>query len=204
LLSTNRERQVMNEQVILVDQNDQAIGSEEKMQALAEGTLHRSFSVFVVNSKQEMLIQKQIKNKNHSGGLWTNACSGHPQPGENTNEAAHRRLQEEMGFDCPLYEAFTFTYKTTVDQTELCKHEFGHVFIGSYDLEAMPNLEEIETIRWVPIDQLFKDIQDHPALYAYWFKAAIEGVILYIKNSLSAALMQEKIKEKSQQFVQES
>ena len=97
-------------QVILVDENDNPIGAEEKLKAHQEAKLHRAFSIFVFNGKGELLIQQRALDKYHSDGLWTNTCCSHPSPGEETVVVAHRRLREEMGFDCELVEVFSFTY----------------------------------------------------------------------------------------------
>ena len=116
----------MEEKVTLVDEQDQPIGEGEKMQTHQEGKLHRSFSIFIFNSKGEVLLQQRAKSKYHSGGLWSNAACGHPRPGEETLAAAHRRLQEEMGFDCELQELLQFTYKVKLDH-DLWEHEYDHV-----------------------------------------------------------------------------
>ena len=104
------------ERVILVDENDNPLGTMEKMEAHEKGVLHRAFSVFIFNNKGEMLLQQRAFSKYHSGGLWTNTCCSHPREGEATIEAAHRRLQEEMGFDCDIEKAFDFIYKKELDQ----------------------------------------------------------------------------------------
>ncbi len=126
------------EEVILVDENDNELGKEEKLKAHKEGKLHRCFSILIFNSKEELLIQKRAKNKYHSGGLWANTCCSHPKPGEDTEIAAHRRLKEEFGFDCELKQLFNFTYKKTFDNG-LTENEFDHVFIGITNSEPIPN-----------------------------------------------------------------
>src|SRR6186713_1911258 len=116
-----------NDKVILVSEHDDMVGIMDKMEAHKQGLLHRAFSVFVFNDKGEMLLQQRALNKYHSGGLWTNACCSHPQPGENTLIAAKRRLLEEMGFNIPLQKIFHFVYKAEVDKG-LTEYEFDHVF----------------------------------------------------------------------------
>src|SRR3990172_8069436 len=115
--------QDMQECVILVDQNDHEIGTEEKLKAHQQGLLHRAFSIFIFNTKHEMLIHKRASQKYHSGGLWTNACCSHPRPGESLDHATHRRLQEEMGMDCALKPIFTFIYKINIQKDNLFEHE---------------------------------------------------------------------------------
>ncbi|MBW1847259.1 MAG: isopentenyl-diphosphate Delta-isomerase [Deltaproteobacteria bacterium] len=162
----------MKEQVILVDKDDNSIGSEEKMKAHAEGKLHRAFSVFIYNSKGEMLLQQRAFDKYHSGGLWTNACCSHPRLGESIKQAAHRRLKEEMGFDCKLSEKFHFIYKAELDQG-LIEHELDHVLIGMFESKINPNPNEAENYQWINIDKIFEDIQTYPGKYSSWFKIAL-------------------------------
>lgn len=166
----------MEEKIILVDENDQEIGQAEKMEAHRQGQLHRSFSIFIFNSKGEMLLQQRAKSKYHSGGLWTNACCSHPRPGEGTSEAAHRRLQEEMGFDCELQEILQFVYKVKLDH-DLWEHEFDHAFAGTFDGEVKPNPEEADGFKWIDSKVLLQDVEDHPEQYTEWFKIALKKVL---------------------------
>src|ERR1700761_5488546 len=96
--------------VILVSKDDTVIGTMDKLTAHETGELHRAFSVFIFNSKGELLLQQRSYDKYHSGGLWTNTCCSHPKPGEETLAAAHRRIKEEMGMECELINVFSFTY----------------------------------------------------------------------------------------------
>jgi len=171
------------EEVILVDENDNQIGTEEKIQAHKEGKLHRAFSVFVFNSEGKLLLQQRAKSKYHSPGLWTNTCCSHPRLDENVEEAAHRRLKEEMGFDCPLKEVFSFTYKTKFDNG-LFEHEFDHVLIGSYNANPSPDPEEVETWQWMDMEELKQDIQKNPDNYSYWLKTAIDKVMNITRKPL--------------------
>ena len=129
--------------IVLVNERDEPLATMEKMEAHQKGLLHRAFSVFVMNSNKEMLLQQRARTKYHSGGLWTNACCSHPMPGEDVEQAAHRRLQEEMGFNCPLNKLFTFTYYTSFDNG-LIENEYDHVFLGVYDGAVAPNAEEVD------------------------------------------------------------
>ncbi len=172
----------MTENVILVDELDNEIGTEEKILAHREGRLHRAFSIFVFNSKNELLIHRRAVHKYHTGGLWTNTCCSHPRPGEDTEVAAHRRLQEEMGFDCPLEKAFTFIYKVHFPADHMFEHEFDHVFIGFSDAVPQPNPAEVAAYTWVPLYQLKADMAEQPENYTYWFKEALDKVIAYIDS----------------------
>ena len=140
----------MSEQVILVDKNDNIIGTEEKLKAHQLGLLHRAFSIFVLRRTPdlELLMQKRALTKYHSGGLWTNSCCGHPRPSEPLMEAAARRLKEEIGLSLPLKEIGVFTYKADVGNN-LTEHEIDHILIGYWEGETIrPNPEEEETLQW--------------------------------------------------------
>lgn len=165
----------------MVDKNNKKIGVEEKIRAHKEGMLHRAFSIFVFNSKGELLIQQRATNKYHSGGLWSNTVCSHPKPHETYHKAVHRRLKEEMGFDCPLKKAFSFTYKTRF-QNGLIENEHDSVFIGSFDGKPKPNPEEIMNHKWVSVKKLKKDITNNPNKYTIWLKIALEKMTALKEN----------------------
>lgn len=166
----------MGERVVLVDEDGNEVGVEEKIKAHKEGKLHRAFSIFIFNSRGELLLQKRARDKYHSGGLWSNTCCSHPKPGESLEHAAHRRLREEMGFDCDLKEAFHFIYKANLNNG-FTEWELDHVFIGRYDGEVKPNPNEVEDWRWININDLEDDIKRNPNKYTVWFKIAFNRVI---------------------------
>lgn len=171
----------MEEFVVLVDQDDQKLGLMEKQQAHITGLLHRAFSVFIFNSKGELMIQQRAASKYHSPTLWTNTCCSHPRDKETYEEAAHRRLQEEMGFDCELEYKFNFIYKAHLEN-DLIEHELDHVFIGTFDEEPKLNPEEVMAYRWVELDDLKKDIDKNPQNYTAWFKIIFEHYVSYIEE----------------------
>ena len=171
----------MEEKVILLDENLKEAGSEEKMKAHREGKLHRAFSIFVFNSRGEMMIHQRAGGKYHSAGLWTNTCCSHPRPGEKLEEAAHRRLKEEMGFDTELKEVFSFTYKVKLG--ELFEHEHDHVFVGTFDGEPKPNPEEVGDWKWADPEEVRKDLEENPDRYTYWFREALPRVIRYMAEA---------------------
>ena len=160
------------EEVILVDANDQEIGVAEKIKAHETGQLHRAFSVFVFNSKGQLLIHQRALEKYHSGGLWTNTCCSHPRPSETTVDAAHRRLQEEMGMDCKLTEQFQFIYKAKLGNG-LIEHEYDHVFVGRTDIMPNPNSNEVAKINYISLEELEQAIVSHPEKYTAWFKICL-------------------------------
>lgn len=171
----------MQNNVILVNENDQAIGTMEKMMAHQEAKLHRAISVFICNTKGEWLLQKRALHKYHSGGLWTNTCCSHPYPGESDIDAATRRLKEEMGMYSEVKELFSFIYKEKLDN-ELTEHELDHVFIGVTDTIPTINKEEVAEYKYVSFDLLKKDIELNPQYYTVWFKKIYENINEYIVN----------------------
>jgi isopentenyl-diphosphate delta-isomerase len=166
-------------EVILVDKNDKEVGIGEKIKTHQEGKLHRAFSIFVFNSNGELLLQKRAKSKYHCGGMWSNTCCSHPRPGESVEKAVHRRLKEEMGFDCELKEIFSFTYKVKFDDN-FFEHEYDHVFIGNFDGKPNPNPEEVGEWKWISIEELKKDIRKNPDSYTYWLKKSIDKVVSHL------------------------
>lgn len=167
------KQNIMEEKIILVDEKDKEIGFGEKLKIHKEGKLHRAFSIFVFNSKGELMLQQRAISKYHSGGLWTNTCCSHPRIGESTEPAAHRRLQEEMGFDCELEEIFSFIYDAKLDHG-LFEHEFDHVFMGKFDGEPKINPEEADGRKWINMEALKKDIMENSKNYTVWFKIALD------------------------------
>lgn len=162
----------MVEYVTLVNQDDEVIGEMEKIQAHELGMLHRAFSVFIFNSKKELLLQKRSSVKYHSSGLWTNTCCGHPRPGEEVKDAAKRRLKEEMGISCELNFKQTFLYKAKFENG-LTEHELDHIFTAVYDGNVKPDPAEAEACKWQPVSQIKSEIKTNPELFTFWFKEII-------------------------------
>ncbi|MBA4241484.1 MAG: isopentenyl-diphosphate delta-isomerase [Sphingobacteriaceae bacterium] len=161
--------------VILVDEQDNDIGVMEKIKAHQEGLLHRAFSVFIFNHKDELLLQQRSLSKYHSAGLWTNTCCSHPRPNETIKDAANRRLFEEMGMSCDLKIKTNFIYKTSFENG-LIEHELDYVLIGSTNQNPHINKEEVENYKWMSIADIKKDIISNPNQYTSWFKIALEKV----------------------------
>ena len=161
------------EQVVLVNTLDQAQGTMEKMAGHRKGVLHRAFSVFILNSKGDLLLQQRAHNKYHSGGLWTNTCCSHPREGELVIDAGIRRLKEEMGMHCQLAKGFDFIYRSEFSDG-LIEHEFDHVLFGRSDLPPSPNPEEVADTKYVRFDSLRADMSAHPERYTTWFRICFE------------------------------
>lgn len=173
--------------VILVDEYDNEIGVYEKLKAHEEGRLHRAFSIFVFNSRGELLLQRRAIEKYHSGGLWTNTVCSHPHPGEDIIESAKARLMEEMGFRTEVHELFSFLYKSDYENG-LTEHEFDHVFIGYYNDAPAPVAEEVMDYKWIILPDLVEDMRDKPDEYTSWFKLILENneFLETIKNQVVA------------------
>jgi isopentenyl-diphosphate delta-isomerase len=167
------------EYVILVDEQDHELGLMEKMQVHREGKLHRALSVFIFNSKKQLLLQKRANNKYHSAGLWTNTCCSHPRKNETTEAAAKRRLQEEMGMTCELKYRFAFIYEAKLEN-DIVEHELDYVYTGVTDTIPILNPEEVSDYRYASMEEIEKDIMQHPENYTEWFKLIISRV----KNTL--------------------
>ena len=155
-------------EVILVNSNDEEIGSMEKLEAHQKGILHRAFSVFIFNDRYELLLQKRALDKYHSGGLWTNTCCSHPSPGDGLLAAAKRRLIEEMGIRAPLEIISSFIYKAAFENG-LIEHEFDHILIGRYNDEVEINPMEVMDYKWISITDLNKEVSRHPDEFTIWF-----------------------------------
>ena len=160
---------MMEEQVVLVNENDEKIGLMPKQEAHEKGVLHRAFSVFIFNEKNELMLQQRAMHKYHSPGLWTNTCCSHQRDGETSLEAGKRRLFEEMGFSTDLKETTSFIYKAPFDNG-LTEHELDHILIGNF--EGIPNIntEEVATWKWKDLEEVKNDIKANPEIYTEWFK----------------------------------
>lgn len=171
----------MAEQVILVDSRDREIGEMDKIEAHQLGRLHRAISIFIFTSKGELLIHRRAMGKYHSSGLWSNTCCSHPRPGENVADAAFRRLKEEMGFQTELQEIFSFIYKADLGNG-IFEHEFDHVFIGKSDEFPFPNKREVSEWKWMSIDHISDEIDNHPNDYTIWFQLIFKDVVRRVKE----------------------
>ena len=173
------------EKVILVDINDEPIGLMEKIAAHEQALLHRAFSVFVLNDKNEIMLQQRAAHKYHSPLLWTNTCCSHQRPGETNIQAGKRRLQEEMGFEVDLKELFHFIYKAPFDNG-LTEHELDHVMVGYSNEAPVINKEEVESWKWMAIEDVREDMLQNPDIYTVWFKIIFDEFYHYLENHKKA------------------
>jgi len=169
------------EKVILVNQDDKPIGLMEKLEVHQKGLLHRAFSIFILNDKNELMLQQRASKKYHSPLLWTNTCCSHQRTGETNIEAGNRRLQEEMGFTTSLKELFSFIYKAPFDNG-LTEHELDHVMIGYYDQNPIINTEEVEDWKWLNIENIRDKIAKNPEEYTAWFKIIFDRFYHFLEE----------------------
>lgn len=166
----------MPEKIILIDEKDNVIGSEKKLAVHQNGLRHRAFSIYIFNRQGQMLIQQRAFDKYHSGGLWSNSCCSHQRENEELENAIHRRLEEELGFDCKLEEAFAYSYRVEFENG-LIENELDHVFFGEYNGKVKPNRREVTDWKWIDLNHLEKKIRENPGQYSYWFKKSLKRVI---------------------------
>ena len=172
---------MLEENVILVNENDEQIGLMPKLEAHEKAVLHRAFSVFILNRKNEIMLQQRAYKKYHSPLLWTNTCCSHQREGETNIQAGSRRLFEEMGFKTELKELFHFIYKAPFDNG-LTEHELDHVMIGYYDDAPEINLEEVEDWKWMKIEDVKENMAIHPELYTVWFKIIFDQFYHFLEQ----------------------
>ncbi len=169
------------ENVILVNEKDEPIGLMPKMEAHQKALLHRAFSVFIFNEKDELMLQQRAHTKYHSPGLWTNTCCSHQREGETNIEAGKRRLEEEMGFSTDLKDTVSFIYKAPFDNG-LTEHEFDHILVGKYNEDPVLNPEEAADYRWLTLEEVKMDMEQNPEIYTAWFKIIFDKYYQSIKQ----------------------
>jgi isopentenyl-diphosphate Delta-isomerase len=170
--------------LILVDEEDRETGFEEKKKChLVPTKLHRAFSVFILNEKGEMLVHRRAQGKKTWPAFWTNACCSHPRKGESLEMATQRRLREELGFSCPLTHLFTFRYQADFDSI-YGENEIDHVFAGTYGGPVKPDPEEIGEWMFMPVEELWRDVEARPKRYTPWFRIALPKVIKHLKKTM--------------------
>ncbi|MGJ8685288.1 MAG: isopentenyl-diphosphate Delta-isomerase [Nonlabens sp.] len=170
---------MMKEQVILVNEHDEKVGLMEKIEAHEKALLHRAFSVFLINDKNEILLQQRALSKYHSPGLWTNTCCSHQRDGESNIEAGKRRLMEEMGMTADLEELFHFIYIAPFDNG-LTEHELDHVMVGNSNEDPNINPDEVASFKWMTANDIKKDIAAQPDIYTAWFKIIFDKYYKHI------------------------
>jgi isopentenyl-diphosphate delta-isomerase len=155
--------------VILVDENDAPVGTMEKLQAHEKGLKHRAILVYVLNGENKLLLQRRAASKYHCGGLWSNTCCGHPYPNESVQQAAQRRLHEEMGLLTRLDKILEFSYETALPNG-MIENEYGHVFMGCTDRAPVLNPDEADGYQYLSLDAIDAALAAHPESFTPWFR----------------------------------
>tara|TARA_Y100001954_G_scaffold222929_1_gene260703 strand:+ start:422 stop:955 length:534 start_codon:yes stop_codon:yes gene_type:complete len=171
----------MFKRVVLVDKKNNEIGTEDKLEAHKKGLLHRAFSIFIFNDKNEILLQKRAESKYHSAGLWSNTCCSHPYNDKSINDYANLRLVQEMGIATNLKEVFSFIYKTNFENG-LVEYEYDHVFFGKCNSDPTLNIDEASDFRWINFKQLLLEIAENPTKFTFWLKKIVQDYSLYFLN----------------------
>lgn len=166
------------EQVILVDEQDNPLGTAEKLAAHRQGLCHRAFSIFVIRQHVtlEVLLQQRASHKYHSPSLWTNTCCSHPRPNEDILAAGQRRLKEEMGIETVLRWLGKFHYIAKFDNG-LTENEVDHVLAGTLankNETIKANPDEVAAFRWISLDDLKHELAAAPETFTPWFQSALE------------------------------
>jgi isopentenyl-diphosphate Delta-isomerase len=183
MMDTRQPDTTSGTQVILVDEQDNELGAMDKLLAHQPPVLHRAFSIFIFNRKNEMLLQQRAAGKYHSPGLWTNACCSHPMPGELTEAAAKRRLKEELGFETGIEKIFHFSYKAAFDNG-LGEHEFDHVFAGYYEGDINPNPDEVGDYCYLSMKEISKRMAEQPGTFTVWFQLAFPRICQWMDEQV--------------------
>jgi isopentenyl-diphosphate Delta-isomerase len=178
----NTTKKVNNwDSVILVDTQDNELGIKEKLQAHLDGDLHRAFSIFIFNSKNELLLQQRALSKYHSPGLWTNTCCSHPQPGSTIESDIHERLMDEMGMVCELNYVDKFIYKAAFSNN-LIEHELDYVYVGYSDKLPLPNPDEVHAYKYLSLENLQVAIRLEPEGFTPWLKIILEQMAFELEK----------------------
>ena len=159
-----------DELLILVDREDNELGFASKAECHSgTGLLHRAFSVFIFNSSGQVLLQQRSEQKNLWNLYWSNSCCSHPRQGEQIENAAHRRMVEELSFDCELHYLYKFFYQESFERKG-SEHELCSVFVGRFDGEISVNINEITDWKFIDTDELSRSIDQHPEKYTPWLQ----------------------------------
>jgi len=159
-----------NELLILVDREDNELGFSSKAECHSgTGLLHRAFSVFIFNSSGQVLLQQRSQQKDLWNLYWSNSCCSHPRKGEQIENAAHRRMVEELSIDCELHYLYKFFYQESFE-TKGSEHELCSVFVGRYDGEVSININEIADWKFIDTEELSRSIDQHPEKYTPWLQ----------------------------------
>ncbi len=158
------------EELILVDEQDREVGYSPKADCHdRDGLLHRAFSVFVFNSRGEVLLQQRAAGKRLWPLFWSNSCCSHPRRGESMGEALQRRLQQELRISCVAEFLYKFEYQASFGDLG-SEHELCSVYAGISNDPVRANALEVNDCRFVAPDALDQELREFPERFTPWFK----------------------------------
>ena len=165
----------MEEYVILVDQNDNPIGKEDKVKChLPNGKLHRAFSALIFNGEGKLLLTKRSEGKMLWPNNWDGTVASHPRESETYVSSAERRMPEEIGIDCKVSYVNKFEYhvpyKDIGSENEICGTLIGA--IDSFDKSSLIK-DEISEIKWISPDELKNELEQNMDVYCPWMVIAL-------------------------------
>ena len=194
---------MMAEPCILVDADDNAIGSASKFETHAgSGLRHRAFSVLIFDSNDRLLIQKRSDEKVTFPGVWANSCCSHPldidgerEGPEGVMNAVMRKLDQELGIPTGTIPRQSFIPMTKMEylarsDAEWAEHEIDHILICRADVSPKPNPNEISEIRWVDpaaLDKMGQQASDGELEIAPWFDLIRKNLLDDWWNDLDSA-----------------
>lgn len=174
---------MVEEHVVLVDEQNTVLGTAPKATIHTTKTpLHRGFSLFVFNDRNELLVTQRAFTKKTFPGVWSNTVCGHPALNEEPKDAAIRRLQQELGMRLESIEFVSDYRYACADVNGIVENEICPVFIGWSQNNPAPNPDEIESFRWMAWDDFLRDIQERSDIYSHWCKEEAVLVRKFLKN----------------------
>ena len=169
-----------DDMIVMVDENNVPVGTERKLLAHNRNTKrHRAFSVFLFNSKGELLLQQRAFTKKTWPGVWSNSCCGHVMLHETVERAANRRLKYELGVSGVDLTVVLPDFRYRAEKDDVVENEICPVLVGFLNREPRPNPSEAAAIRWVDWRSFVVEVADPANGYSPW---ALEEVELLARN----------------------
>lgn len=162
------------EEVVLIDEQNNQIGTMPKTEVHSGHTpLHRGFSIFIFNSKCELLLQQRALSKKTFPGVWSNSCCGHPNSQETPEQAANRRVKEELGISLGRIYMILPHYRYRTEMNGIWENEICPVMIAFYDGEINVNPDEVEAIEWIDWEKFLARVRKDKNLSAWCREEAL-------------------------------
>ena len=179
----------MKDYVVLVNEQNEPIGTSEKLVTHNSQTpLHRGFSVFLFNTKGELILQQRSSKKKTWPLVWSNTCCGHPMLNETSLDAAKRRLRQELGITDARLLVILPDYRYRCERDGIVENEFCPVLLGFTNQKPTIYIDEVKAVRWISWNEWLEEIEHNPQEYSEW---CIEETTLLHKNQQFQLLLQE-------------